>query len=110
MQRDLDDFYAKLELAGEDAVREKFLQRAYGTDKRPLVEDWLRRKMAKRNEAANARAETREEVHVDLAKEANDIAKGSAKTARDAYRMSILSVVVAVVAALIAALAYLGKA
>ena len=110
MQADLDDFYANLEAAGEEAVRQKFLQRAYGTDKRPLVEDWLKRKQSEREEAAKARAEGREEIHVDLAKEANDIAKDSAKTARDAYRMSVFSVIVALMAALIAALAYLAKA
>ena len=38
MQPDIDEFFAKLELAGEDAVRAKYAQRAYGTDMRPLVE------------------------------------------------------------------------
>jgi hypothetical protein len=103
MNRDVEEFYATLEAAGEPAVRAKYAQRAYGTDKRPLVEEWFRRKEAERDSG-------REEVHTDLAKEANDLAKGSAKTARDAYRMSVFSVIVALVAALVAALAYLAKA
>jgi len=103
MSRDVEAFYAVLDAAGEHAVREKYAQRAYGTDKRPLVEEWLRRKQADRDLG-------REETHIDLAREANDIAKGSAKTARDAYRMSVFSVIVALVAALVAALAYLTKA
>src|SRR5881394_2624470 len=103
MSRDVEELYAMLEAAGETAVREKYAQSAYGTDKRPLVEEWLRRKQAERDSG-------REEIHIDLAKEANDIAKGSAKTARDAYRISVFSVIVALVAALVAALAYLAKA
>jgi LPS sulfotransferase NodH len=103
MSLNVEEFYATLEAAGEPAVREKYAQRAYGTDKRPLVEEWFRRKQAQRDSG-------REEVHIDLAKDANDIAKGSAKTARDAYRMSVFSVIVALVAALVATLVYLSKA
>ena len=103
MSRDVEDFYATLEVSGEPSVRLKYAQRAYGIDKRPLVEEWLRRKEAERDSG-------RDEIHIDLAKEANDIAKGSAKTARDAYRMSVFAVIVALVAALVAALAYLAKA
>ncbi|SRR6266498_1053552 len=110
MLEDLNAFYAKLERAGESVARDALAQGAYGKEKRPVVEEWLRRKSAEREEAAKARAEGREEKHVDLAQEANDIAKASAKTARAAFRISVLSVFVALVAALVAALAYLAKA
>jgi hypothetical protein len=109
MLRDTNAFFAKLERGGEPAAREALAQGAYGS-KRPLVEEWLRRKATEREEAANARNEGRKEKHVDFAQEANDIARSSLKTARAAYRMAALSVFVALVAALVAALAYVAKA
>jgi hypothetical protein len=110
MQPDVDEFFAKLDAAGEDAVRAKYAQRAYGTDKRPLVELWLARKDRARAEAAAGRADGRDEARIELAREANVIAKGSSKTARAAYRMAGLAVFVALLSALIAALGYCAKA
>jgi hypothetical protein len=89
---------------------EKSLLSAYGTDKRPLVEEWLRRKEENRVALTSERAEDRDVARLNLAQDANQIARGSAKTARAAYCISVLSVIVALVATLIAALAYLAKA
>jgi hypothetical protein len=110
MLADLKAFYAKLEAAGEQAARDALAQGAYGNEKRPVVEEWLRQKAADRNDAATGRVASREEKRIDLAQEANDIARSSARIARAAHRISVLSIFVALVAALIAALAYLAKA
>src|SRR5450432_1084723 len=95
MQPDIDEFFAKLEAAGEEAVRAKYAQRAYGTDKRPLVELWFARKDRARAETAEGRAHGQDEARIELAREANVIAQGSSKTSRSAYRMAVLASIVA---------------
>jgi hypothetical protein len=108
--RDAKSFYAKLEAAGEESVRNSLAQGIYGTENRPLVAEWLHQKDAEREGTNKARVDGREQKRVDLAQEANEIARSSAKIARAAHRLSILSAFVALVAVFIAALAYLAKA
>lgn len=63
-----------------------------------MVENWLREKDDAREPEAKARAEGRNEVRVDLAKEANDIARRAGKTARRAFWASFAALLVSIAA------------
>ena len=45
------EFWAKLDAEGEPKVRQDLLRNAYNSDKKPLVEEWLRKKKEERQEA-----------------------------------------------------------
>lgn len=49
MQTDLE-LFAELEALGEDRVRSRLALKAYGENKRALVEEWLRRQDQSREE------------------------------------------------------------
>jgi len=51
-----DEFYTKLESTGEKSVREKLAQGVYGSEKIPLINEWLRQQEEKRIEEATSRA------------------------------------------------------
>lgn len=74
-----DKFFADLDQDGEDSVRKKYASRAiYGSDKAPLVEEWLRRKDQERVE--HSRSE-----EIKIARRASEAAERAACAAeRDA--------------------------
>ncbi len=94
---DPDEFFAELEETGEDEVRTRLAtQRIYGSDKRPLVEEWLRQRESSRKEAFNRE---QAEIARDAAAatwEAARAAKSAADAARLALRRKIALVIVAI--------------
>ncbi len=94
---DPDEFFAELEEIGEDEVRTRLAtQRIYGSDKRPLVEEWLRQRESSRKEAFNRE---QAEIARDAAAatwEAARAAKSAADAARLALRRKIALVIVAI--------------
>ena len=101
---DIDEFYAELEKEGEDQVRKNLAtERIYGSTKRPLVEEWLRRKDQEREDSLN-----REQIKIareaaSAASEAARAAESSAKSARDTAREARKANKLATMAIIIAA-------
>lgn len=46
---DVTEFWEKLEHEGESTVRRRLAEGVYGAQKRPLVEEWLKKKDFERN-------------------------------------------------------------
>ena len=59
-----EELWPELEKIGEPEVRKHVVQNVYGSSKRPLVEEWLRRKEEERENAASARQDARDEQDV----------------------------------------------
>ena len=97
-KRPKEELWAELEALGEEKVRENYERRIYGDggDKRALVKLWL-----ERQEAARRRA--RDQEALDLAKEANDIAKSNSVEIQKEIRKDRILVIVAIIIAAIAA-------
>lgn len=101
-----DELWPKLEAVGEDQVRRRLAQGAYGEQKIPLVNEWLARKDRQRNDAKGQNEDTREDQSLKLSAEANSIAReGNAISRRSniaawiAVAISLLALAVAIVSA-----------
>ena len=101
---DIDEFYAGLEKEGEDQVRKNLAtERIYGSDKRPRVEEWLRRKDQDREDSRN-----REEIEIardaaasardaaDAARDAADTARETVREARKANKIATMAIAIAI--------------
>ena len=99
-----DELWPKLEVAGEDEVRKKLAQGAYGEQKIPLVKEWLATRERQRQSVAAQDQDTREDQLRKLSAEANSIAReGNAISRRSnvvawiAVAISLLALVMAMV-------------
>ncbi len=74
---DPEQFFAELDLLGEEKTRINLANRIYGADKQPLVAEWLKRKDEPRRETSHA-------AELEIAQSAKDAAWAAADAARDA--------------------------
>lgn len=105
-----DEQWRKLDAVGEDGVRQKLAQGAYGEQKIPLVNEWLGRKERQRNDARAQGQDSREDQSLKLSAEANSIAREGHTLARrsniaawSAVAISLLALAVAIVSVIIEA-------
>ena len=103
------ELWPKLEVLGEDVVRERLRDHVYGPDSEPIVRDWLKSKESQRAEAATGEQRDMDREALRLAKESNTIAEGANRIAQEsnglaarANRIAWFAVVVALAAALVA--------
>lgn len=98
-----DQFWAELDELGEDEVRGRFAsERVYDSGKRPLVQEWLRRKDQERKDALN-----REQIEIARdaaasARDAADSARAAANEAQAANKIAKIAIAIAAIAAIIA--------
>lgn len=116
MATDKDELFAKLDVLGEKAVREKLAQKVYGIKKIPLIQEWLHQLESSRSDEILDRQEERDKEANTLAREdnaiannalaearsANSIAKEALRIARHERTMTIIAAIAAIVAAIAA--------
>jgi hypothetical protein len=100
---DPETFFAELEAAGEIAIRNRLATNAiYGGDKKPLVEEWLRRKDQERADAFNAEQLAVARADAAAARDAADAARDAAREAKTANRIAKAAIVIAIISTIIA--------
>ena len=100
---------------GEDEVRRRLNAGEYtGSQDRRLIQGWLRNIESKREEEVDARREAREKTTLEIANEANDLARSAnrialdaAESARKQARWAMWAAIIATIAIIIAAMAYI---
>jgi hypothetical protein len=101
-----NDEFKHLEALGEEEVRRRVAKGDYGTpgsQRRSLVELWLRSKDESRKGASESRKETREEESISIAREANSIARNARFVARRANTIAIIAMILSAIIAIVAA-------
>ncbi len=80
-----EEFFAELEATGEAIVRNTLAtEGTYGSDKRSLVVEWLRRKDQEHSDAFNREQISIARAAADAARDSADAARDAADAARDA--------------------------
>jgi len=104
-----EEFTETLVSLGEAEVRSKLLQRVWNSPRKEWAAEWLEFEEKKRASATAARAETREEETLSIAKnalsiasEANRIATEAREAASEQARWAMWAAIIAAVAAVIA--------
>lgn len=93
------ELWESLESIGEDEVRLRLAQNIYGAKKRPLVEEWLRRKNAVEDRKLQESEQSRRDDEIQ-------INRSSLKISRISTLTSLISVILSIGALVISLLAY----
>lgn len=84
---------ASFESLGEEKVRENLASKIYSPQKQSFAENWL-------NEKARSQKNNKKELELNLAREANKIARSSRNASWAAIIISIIALLVAVLIAI----------
>jgi hypothetical protein len=104
MINDKDKFFAELTKTGEQVVRENLTHDVYGAPHKPkakMAKEWLRQLETSRSEEILERQEEREEKAIEVAREANAIARDEAAAASRSARWAKYAAIIAAIAATI---------
>ena len=94
------DFWAKLDVVGEEQVRINLIKNIYGDHgtKRELVQEWLRRKENELALEASAKHDALEKETLTIAKEAIFLARSASRQVRIYRIISIVAIIFSIFA------------
>ncbi len=107
ISRPLSEFYAELETAGEQVIRERLVSGNFGRTgtKRDQVEEWLRQKDQSRTDSSNREQTTIARDAATAARDSADAARDAADEAKEANLLAKQANTIAKIAIAIAAIA-----